>query len=223
MICLPMSPTEILDEYQVDVFKTATANLIGDATVIAGVETALWRRFRRRAIGDYDYEYWLEILLDRVAEAWEVYKYKCEIYKDRVIWDLSTHKSDESRTQESDNITKVIVDADSGNTITYNITNNNTGSSESEDLPDTPVVVGSEYLSRRENNNSEAKQTGTTGTVANDNQTVDTTGSVTGGSTAKITNQDGLTVELLNRVYDGIRNPFVDFAKELDPIFMNRW
>lgn len=223
MICLPMSPTEILNEYQVDVFKTATANLIGDATVIAGIEAALWRRFRRRAIGDYDPEYWQEILNDRVIDTWETYKYKCEIYKDRIIWDLNTHKIDESRTQESDNITKVIVDADSGNTITYNITNNNIGSSESEDLPDTPVVVGSEYLSRRENNNSEAKQTGTTGTVANDNQTVDTTGSVTGGSTAKITNQDGLTVELLNRVYDGIRNPFQDFARELDNLFMNRW
>jgi hypothetical protein len=223
LICLPKSPAEILNDYQIDVFKSATDNLSGDSAVIAGVEAALWRRFRHRAIGDYDHEYWQEILSDRLVEAWEVYKYKCEIYKDRIIWDLSTHKGDETRTQESDNTTTVIVDADSGNTITYNITNNNTGSSEAEDLPDTPVVAGSEYLSRRENNTSEARQTGTTGTVANDNQTVDTTGSVTGGSTAKITSQDGLTVELLNRVYDGIRNPFQDFAREMDNLFMNRW
>lgn len=223
MICLPMTPTEILNEYQVDVFKSATDNLSGDSTIIAGIEAALWRRFRHRAIGDFDYEYWQEILNDRVADAWESYKYKCEIYKDRVIWDLNTRKHDETRTQESDNVTKVIVDADSDNTITYDITNNNTGSAETEDLPDTPIVTGSEYLSRRENNTSEAKQTGTTGTVANENQTVDTTGSVTSGSTATISVQDGLTVELLNRVYDGIRNPFQDFAREMDNLFMNRW
>ena len=223
MICLPKSPTEIKTEYLVDVFETGAANMIGDAAILDAIKAACWRRFRHRAIGDYDYEYWLEILTDRMTDAWEEYKYKCDIYKDRVIWDLNNSKTDESRTNHADNTSKVTVDADTTNTVTYNLTNSNDGSSQSEDMPDTPVVAGQEYLSRRENNNNTATQTGTTGTVASDGQIVDTIGNVTGGATATITNQSGLTVELLNKVYDGIRNPFKDYAKELDNLFMNRW
>ena len=263
MICLPLTPTEIKDEYQIDIFETATNNVIDDSEIRDSIVAACWRRFRHRPIGDYDHEYWQEILNDRVADLWVTYRYKCQYYKDRMIMDLTTSKAEESRTHETQNSSDVIRDTSSSDTTTYDITvdestesditvNDSTTSNiavdestesdiaindstttETENLPDTPVVAGSEYLSTRGKNTGQKretgtntrqnKQTGTTGNVGSTDETISTTGNTSGTSTGTVTRQDGLTVELLNRVYDNLRNPFADFAKELDPIFMNRW
>ena len=283
MICLPLTPTEIKNEYQIDIFETATVNVIDDNEIRDSIIAACWRRFRHRPIGDFDHEYWQDILNDRVADLWVTYRYKCQYYKDRAIMDLTTSRSEESRTHETENISDVVRDTSSSDTTTYDITvdentthditvddnttsditvNDNTTSditvndnttTETENLPDTPVVAGSEYLSTRGKNTGQKretgtttrqsiqtttntgeknetgtstrqnKQTGTTGNVGSTDETISTTGNVSGSSRGTVTRQDGLTVELLNRVYDNLRNPFADFAKELDPIFMNRW
>jgi hypothetical protein len=223
MICLPLTPTEIKDEYQIDIFETATDGVIDDTEIRDSIVAACWRRFRHRPIGDFDHEYWQDILNDRVADLWVTYRYKCQYYKDRMIMDLSTSRSEESRTHETQNISDVIRDSSSSDTTTYDVTVDDTSTSETENLPDTPVVAGSEYLSTRGKNTGQNKQTGTTGNVGSTDETISTTGNVSGTSTGTVTRQDGLTVELLNRVYDNLRNPFSDFAKELDPIFMNRW
>ena len=303
MICLPPTPTEIKNEYQIDIFETATNNVIDDTEIRNSIIAACWRRFRHRPIGDFDHEYWQDILNDRVADLWVTYRYKCQYYKDRIIMDLTTSRTEESRTHETENISDVIRDTSSSDTTTYNITidentthditvdentshditvdentthnitvNENTSrdvtvddtsTSETENLPDTPVVAGSEYLSTRGKNTGQKqetgtttgqknesgtttghkeetgtttgqknetgtttrknKQTGTTGNVGSTDETISTTGNVSGSSRGTVTRQDGLTVELLNRIYDNLRNPFADFAKELDPIFMNRW
>ena len=283
MICLPLTPTEIKNEYQIDIFETATVNVIDDNEIRDSIVAACWRRFRHRPIGDFDHEYWQDILNDRVADLWVTYRYKCQYYKDRAIMDLSTSRSEESRTHETENISDVIRDSSTSDTTTYDVTvdestthdvtvddntthditvddnttsditvNDNT-TTETENLPDTPVVAGSEYLSTRGKNTGQKretgtttrqsiqtttntgeknetgtttrqnKQTGTTGNVGSTDETISTTGNVSGSSRGTVTRQDGLTVELLNRVYDNLRNPFADFAKELDPIFMNRW
>ena len=263
MICLPLTPTEIKNEYQIDIFETATDGIIDDSEIRDSIVAACWRRFRHRPIGDFDHEYWQDILNDRVADLWVTYRYKCQYYKDRVIMDLTTSRSEESRTHETQNNSDVIRDSSTSDTTTYDITvdestesditvNDNT-TTETENLPDTPVVAGSEYLSTRGKNTGQKretgtntrqstqtttntgqkketgtntrqnKQTGTTGNVGSTDETISTTGNVSGTSTGTVTRQDGLTVELLNRVYDNLRNPFADFAKELDPIFMNRW
>ena len=283
MICLPPTPTEIKNEYQIDIFETATNNVIDDTEIRNSIIAACWRRFRHRPIVDFDHEYWQDILNDRVADLWVTYRYKCQYYKDRIIMDLTTSRTEESRTHETENISDVVRDTSSSDTTTYNITidentthditvddnttsnitvNDNTTSditvndnttTETENLPDTPVMAGSEYLSTRGKNTGQKretgtntrqstqtttntgqknetgtntrqnKQTGTTGNVGSTDETISTTGNVSGSSTGTVTRQDGLTVELLNRVYDNLRNPFADFAKELDPIFMNRW
>jgi len=343
MICLPPTPTEIKNEYQIDIFGTATNNVIDDTEIRNSIIAACWRRFRHRPIGDFDHEYWQDILNDRVADLWVTYRYKCQYYKDRIIMDLTTSRTEESRTHETENISDVVRDTSSSDTTTYDITidentshnitvdentshditvdentthnitvnentshditvdentthnitvNENTSrdvtvddtsTSETENLPDTPVVAGSEYLSTRGKNTGQKqetgtstgqknesgtttghkeetgtttgqkqetgtttghkeetgtttgqknetgtttrknKQTGTTGNVGSTDETISTTGNVSGSSTGTVTRQDGLTVELLNRIYDNLRNPFADFAKELDPIFMNRW
>ena len=283
MICLPLTPTEIKNEYQIDIFETATDGVIDDSDIRDSIVAACWRRFRHRPIGDFDHEYWQEILNDRVADLWVTYRYKCQYYKDRAIMDLTTSKAEESRTHETQNNSDVIRDSSSSDTTTYditvvdsttsnitvndsatsditvndtttsNITVNDNTTTETENLPDTPVVAGAEYLSTRGKNTGQKtetgtntrqstqtttntgqktetgtntrqnKQTGTTGNVGSTDETISTTGNVSGTSTGTVTRQDGLTVELLNRVYDNLRNPFADFAKELDPIFMNRW
>lgn len=223
MICLPLTPTEIKDEYQIDIFETATDGIIDDVAIRDSIVAACWRRFRHRPIGDFEYEYWQEILNDRVADSWVTYQYKCQYYKDRMIMDLNTSRSEESRTHEAQNTSDVILDGSSSDTITYDVTVDDTATSETENLPDTPVVAGAEYLSSRGKNTGQNKQTGTTGNEATKDETVNTVGNVSGSSTGTVTRQDGLTVELLNRVYDNLRNPFADFARELDPIFMNRW
>jgi len=283
MICLPLTPTEIKDEYQIDIFETATNNVIDDTEIRDSIVAACWRRFRHRPIGDFDHEYWQDILNDRVADLWVTYRYKCQYYKDRIIMDLTTSRSEESRTHETQNNSDVIRDSSSSDTTTYDITVDDSATSditvddsatsditvnesatsditvndstttETENLPDTPVVAGAEYLSTRGRNTGQKqetgtstrqntqtttntgqknetstntrqnKQTGTTGNVGSTDETISTTGNTSGSSTGTVTRQDGLTVELLNRVYDNLRNPFADFAKELDPIFMNRW
>ena len=283
MICLPLTPTEIKNEYQIDIFETATDGVIDDSDIRDSIVAACWRRFRHRPIGDFDHEYWQDILNDRVADLWVTYRYKCQYYKDRAIMDLTTSKAEESRTHETQNNSDVIRDSSSSDTTTYditvvdsttsnitvndsatsditvndtttsNITVNDNTTTETENLPDTPVVAGAEYLSTRGKNTGrktetgtntrqstqtttntgqktetgtntrQNKQTGTTGNVGSTDETISTTGNVSGTSTGTVTRQDGLTVELLNRVYDNLRNPFADFAKELDPIFMNRW
>ena len=98
MICLPLTPTEIKNEYQIDIFETATNNVIDDTEIRDSIVAACWRRFRHRPIGDFDHEYWQEILNDRVADLWVTYRYKCQYYKDRMIMDLTTSKAEESRT-----------------------------------------------------------------------------------------------------------------------------
>ncbi len=223
MICLPLTPTEIQDEYQIDIFETATDVVIDDTEIRDNIVATCWRRFRHRPIGDYDHEYWQDILNDRVADLWVTYQYKCQYYKDRIVMDLNTSKSEESRTHSTDNTSDVSVEGSSSDTITYDVTVNDTATSETENLPDTPVSTGVEYLSSRGRNTGLNQQTGTTGNSGTKDETVNTTGNVSGTSSGTVTRQDGLTVELLNRVYDNLRNPFVDFAKELDPIFMNRW
>ena len=283
MICLPLTPTEIKNEYQIDIFETATDGIIDDNEIRDSIVAACWRRFRHRPIGDFEYEYWQEILNDRVADLWVTYRYKCQYYKDRAIMDLTTSKAEESRTHETQNNSDVIRDSSSSDTTTYDITVDDSATSditvddsatsditvnesatsditvndstttETENLPDTPVVAGAEYLSTRGKNTGQKqetgtstrqntqtttntgqknetstntrqnKQTGTTGNVGSTDETISTTGNTSGSSTGTVTRQDGLTVELLNRVYDNLRNPFADFAKELDPIFMNRW
>ena len=283
MICLPLTPTEIKNEYQIDIFETATDGVIDDTEIRDSIVAACWRRFRHRPIGDFDHEYWQEILNDRVADLWVTYRYKCQYYKDRAIMDLTTSKAEESRTHETQNNSDVIRDSSSSDTTTYditvvdsttsnitvndsatsditvndtttsNITVNDNTTTETENLPDTPVVAGAEYLSTRGKNTGQKtetgtntrqstqtttntgqkqetgtttrqnKQTGTTSNVGSTDETISTTGNVSGTSTGTVTRQDGLTVELLNRIYDNLRNPFADFAKELDPIFMNRW
>ncbi len=323
MICLPLTPTEIKDEYQIDIFETATDGVINDVEIRDSIVAACWRRFRHRPIGDFEYEYWQDILNDRVADLWVTYRYKCQYYKDRIIMDLTTSRSEESRTHETQNNSDVIRDSSSSDTTTYDITVDDSATSditvnesatsditvnesatsditvddsatsditvnesatsditvndstttETENLPDTPVVAGAEYLTTRGKNTGQKqetgtstrqntqtttntgqkqetgtstrqntqtttntgqknetstntrqnKQTGTTGNVGSTDETISTTGNVSGTSSGTVTRQDGLTVELLNRVYDNLRNPFADFAKELDPIFMNRW
>jgi len=158
MICLPLTPTEIKNEYQIDIFETATDDVIDDTEIRDSIVAACWRRFRHRPIGDFDHEYWQDILNDRVADLWVTYRYKCQYYKDRAIMDLTTSKAEESRTHETENISDVIRDSSSSDTTTYDITVDDTTTTETENLPDTPVVAGSEYLSSRGKNIGQKKQ-----------------------------------------------------------------
>ena len=66
--------------------------------------------------------------------------------------DLTTSKAEESRTHETENISDVVRDSSTSDTTTYDVTVDDTTTTETENLPDTPVVAGPEYLSSRGKN-----------------------------------------------------------------------
>lgn len=208
---LPKSPQEIKNEMMLDIFETAIAELEADTVTTTALELACWSKFRRRAIGDWDVEYWHQNLKDKMTEIWPVYRHKCEYFNNLVIWDMTTGKRQEVRDISSQINSTVAVDSvtETDNTVDDTV--------EVENNPESVIATDTKYLANRNTTRNVLD-----GVVTDNTDTVsDEIGSST--DTFIVTDTAGLGIEIANKIYDNIRNPYRDFANELDGLFMNRW
>lgn len=196
---LTPTPQEILDEYDVDVFAETVGLLDGPAMIIGMLEKLCWQRFRDRMIGDYDYEYWLVRLNDKVETTWLWYGRIAEQAMDAAMTDLGTHTRHLS-IETSEESQQVVANVDSDHTETL-----------TEDMPATPINPDDVYLSGRNNVTRDTTSDGTSET--------DTSSSAVHDEEIV----DGLKIEVLGRVMNGLREANAAFVRELDELFINRW
>ena len=171
-ITIPLSPREIRDTYDVDVFAGTVGALTYPAqpSVITSLVDMCWRRFRDRPIGDYDYERWLEALDDKVNLIWYAHKRTIALLLDANVASVNTVKetvtetvtterdastvNDSTRTDDltrTDNLSEAITSSQNtagtvGNVKSASQTGTNTV--ESEDNPDTAAGL-TKYLSNK--------------------------------------------------------------------------
>lgn len=137
----PWTVQQLKDNFGLDVFGETIKKLSFPAKpeIITDLYNLAWARYRNRFIGDYDRDYWLSMLNDRVQSVWSWYKnIASEIYSSSISVIQSGSTSDTSTSTAS------------GTSTTHN---------ESEDRPD--IEAGTKkYLSAR------SDQTGTSGQTA---------------------------------------------------------
>lgn len=199
-ICLPPTPEEILLEYEVDVFEETVGQLSypSNDAVVPMLVRLCWQRFRRRCIGDFDYEYWMVLLNDRVLSAWEWYSRTVDKYMDDSISDLPQITETESElTTGQSSVTAVNETSEERR-------------NEGEDMPNTPASLN-KYLTVRGEDSREVMDSGESET------------STEGSRTLTRTREDGLRAEAYNRLNNALKEASMAFVRELDSMFMNRW
>jgi hypothetical protein len=130
MITLPWTPQEIKDIHGLDIFEATVGQLAypDNPAVVDALVAQCWQTFRNRRIGDFDKDYWLVMLDDRVKLEWLWYAKLADTLMAPAIAALETASSRDISTAES---------------VSESAAHN-----ESEDLPD--VQAGSKkYLTNR--------------------------------------------------------------------------
>ena len=130
MMTLPWTPQQIKDNYAIDVFEATVGHLPypENPAVIEALVNQCWQTFRNRPIGDFDKDYWLVMLDDRVKLEWVWYAKLADTIMAPAIAALDTSVSEDTTT----------TDAES----------ESSSRNESEDNPD--VAAGTtKYLSNR--------------------------------------------------------------------------
>lgn len=126
----PWTVQQLKDHFGLDVFAETILKLSfpDRPEVITELYDLAWSRYRNRSIGDYDRDYWLSMLNDRVQSVWSWYKnIASEIYSSSIA---------------------VIQSASASETSTSTAAGSSTSHNESEDRPD--IEAGSKkYLSAR--------------------------------------------------------------------------
>ena len=134
----PWTVQQLKDHFGLDVFAETILKLSFPAKpeIITDLYNLAWARYRNRSIGDYDRDYWLSMLNDRVLSIWSWYKNIAnEIYSSSIA---------------------VIQSGSTSETSTSTASGTSTAHNESEDRPD--IEAGAKkYLSAR------SDQTGTSG------------------------------------------------------------
>ena len=196
---LTYTPQEILDDYEVDVFAETVGELDGSPAVLEMLQALCWQRFRDRMIGDYDYEYWLIRLNDRVLTTWNWYKRLADMAMSPDLASLETAIYSETTGMTG----SVVVDVDN--------TDPDIVESTDEDMPTTPIGPTDEYLSGRTRSNRNATAVGTSDETSSSNAEVSGT------------RTDGMKAELLDKLANALKSANVGFVRELDIMFVNRW
>lgn len=250
-IPLPYTPAEIKEQFTndlgqpLDVFAETVGKLTysDDPTIPGKLVDQCWHRFRRRPIGDYDYQFWLECLNDRLGEIWPAYSKTLALLTSPALASSAVSKETITETTSRERSADTIQDLTTINNLTTeqeNIESHNdhqvvdeTVVVEDEDKPDTPPVGTTKYLSKR----STTSRNGTTdtnggitntGTIVNTG-TVDNEGTITNSENESTnrnyvrTVEDGLASETAIRVYEQTQKAFSIFLDALEPLFMNRW
>jgi hypothetical protein len=137
----PWTVQQLKDNFGLDVFGETIKKLSfpDRPEVITELYNLAWARYRNRSIGDYDRDYWLSMLNDRVLSIWSWYKnIASEIYSSSIA---------------------VIQSGSTSETSTSTGSGTSTVHNESEDRPD--IEAGTKkYLSAR------SDQSGTSGQTA---------------------------------------------------------
>ncbi len=128
------TPQSILDDHEVDVFEEIIPDTAYDYQKKRG---ELWARYRYRAIGSCDRDYWVQCMKDRYAliedtwdvkiKAWEAYQAKITadgIDFSQSAGDSTTHTLSEREDTPDNPAGNTIYLSDRSNvTVTYNGTN----------------------------------------------------------------------------------------------------
>lgn len=138
----PWTVQQLKDNFGLDVFAETIMKLSfpDRPEIITDLYNLAWARYRNRFIGDYDRDYWLSMLNDRVQSIWSWYKnIASEIYSSSIA---------------------VIQSGSTSDTSTSTASGTSTAHNESEDRPDTEAG-SKKYLSARSDQSGTSGQTGT--------------------------------------------------------------
>lgn len=231
---LPDTPKDILDTASIDVFELTIGSLVYSPTsVIDDLVDSAWERFGRRPIGDFDYEYWIEVFNDAVVHEYRWYSKALPLILSADMLSLyvntgSMTESD-SVTSESDSTTNVAGESDATNTTTLGSVNTKGGTVVvgQETMPDT--VSASSYLAGR-NTTTDT----TTSTDSGENEVViaetNSNESVSEGTTTTTrthtihdNRKDKLTIEITMEIAKKLDDLNELYLSKLDKYFMSRW